>query len=96
MDNLKPFKYYAFISYSHKDSDWAKWLQHELEYYQLPSTLNGRKGLPTSFRPIFRDEDELSGGDLKPQISSALASSEFLIVICSPNSACRFNWQVQN
>lgn len=87
MDNLKPFKYYAFISYSHKDSDWAKWLQHELEYYQLPSTLNGRKGLPTSFRPIFRDEDELSGGDLKPQISSALASSEFLIVICSPNSA---------
>lgn len=80
-------KYYAFISYSHKDSDWAKWLQHELEYYQLPSTLNGREGVPTTFRPIFRDEDELSGGDLKPQISSALASSEFLIVICSPNSA---------
>lgn len=82
-----PSKYYAFISYSHKDSDWAKWLQHELEYYQLPSTLNGREGLPSSFRPVFRDEDELSGGELKSQISRALADSEFLIVICSPNSA---------
>lgn len=81
------YKYYAFISYSHKDSEWAKWLQHELEYYQLPSTLNGKPDLPTSFRPVFRDEDELSGGDLKPQITSALASSNYLIVICSPNSA---------
>ena len=81
------YKYYAFISYSHKDSEWAKWLQHELEYYQLPSTLNGKPGLPSSFRPVFRDEDELSGGDLKPQITSALASSNYLIVICSPHSA---------
>lgn len=81
------YKYYAFISYSHKDSEWAKWLQHELEYYQLPASLNGKPGLPASFRPVFRDEDELAGGDLKPQISSALASSNYLIVICSPHSA---------
>ena len=81
------YKYYAFISYSHKDSEWAKWLQHEFEYYELPATLTGKPDLPTSFRPVFRDEDELSGGDLKPQITSALASSNYLIVICSPNSA---------
>lgn len=80
-------KYYAFISYSHKDLDWAKWLQHELEYYQLPSTLNGRDGLPSSFRPVFRDEDELSGGDLKSQIIKALSDSEYIIVICSPDSS---------
>lgn len=80
-------KYYAFISYSHKDLDWAKWIQHELEYYQLPSTLNGREGLPSSFRPVFRDEDELSGGDLKSQIIKALSDSEYLIVICSPDSS---------
>lgn len=80
-------RYYAFISYSHKDLEWAKWLQHELEYYQLPSTLNGREGLPQSFRPVFRDEDELSGGDLKPQIIKALSESEYLIVICSPDSS---------
>lgn len=37
---------------------------------------------------MFRDEDELAGGDLSPQISEALAKSEYLIVICSPRSAC--------
>lgn len=25
-------KYFAFISYSHKDSEMAKWLQHEFEF----------------------------------------------------------------
>ncbi len=86
-------KYFAFISYSHKDSEMAKWLQHEFEYYELPSTLFEvrkdlcKEDLPESFRPIFRDEDELAGGDLKPQISEALADSEYLIVVCSPNSA---------
>ena len=79
-------KYYAFISYSHADSDWAKWLQHEFEYYKLPSTFNGRSDVPSTFRPIFRDEDELSSGDLTPQIIKALSDSEYLIVICSPAS----------
>ncbi len=79
-------KYYAFISYSHTDSDWAKWLQHEFEYYKLPSTFNGRADVPSSFRPVFRDEDELSGGDLDSQIIKALSDSENLIVICSPAS----------
>ncbi len=51
-------KYFAFISYSHKDSELAKWLQHEFEYYELPATLfNERKdlhkeNLPESFRPV--------------------------------------------
>lgn len=80
-------KYYAFISYSHADSDWAKWLQHEFEYYKLPSTFNGREDVPSSFRPVFRDEDELSGGNLTPQIIEALSDSEYLIVICSPASS---------
>lgn len=87
MNETQKKKYFAFISYSHKDSEFAKWLQHEFEYYELPSTLNGRDDLPKSFRPIFRDEDELAGGELKPQISEALACSDYLIVICSPNSA---------
>lgn len=81
------FKYYAFISYSHKDSDWAKWVQHELEYYHLPASLSGRRGLPDTFRPVYRDEDELAGGVLMPQISAALADSDYLIVICSPSSS---------
>ena len=92
MKEFKKKKYFAFISYSHKDSEFAKWLQHEFEYYKLPSVINGRKledykDLPKSFRPLFRDEDELAGGDLKPQIYEALANSQYLIVVCSPNSA---------
>lgn len=88
----KEYKYYAFISYSHKDSELAKWLQHEFEYYKLPSVVNGRKledykDLPDSFRPLFRDEDELAGGDLKPQILEALCNSQYLIVVCSPSAA---------
>lgn len=80
-------EYYAFISYSHKDEEWAKWLQHEFEHYKLPTTLNGAPNIPGKFRPIFRDIDELSGGELKPQISDALSLSANLVIICSPNSA---------
>ena len=83
----KDKEYYAFISYSHKDEEWAKWLQHEFEHYHLPTTLNGLTNLPDKFRPIFRDIDELSGGELKPQISYALRASAYLVIICSPNSA---------
>lgn len=80
-------KYYAFISYSHKDEEWAKWLQHEFEHYHLPTILNGLPNVPDNFRPIFRDVDELSGGELKPQIFKALRESIYLVVVCSPNSA---------
>ena len=85
MENTKD--YYAFISYSHRDEEWAKWLQHEFENYHLPTTLNTIPNLPEKFRPIFRDIDELSGGELKSQISAALKSSAYMVIICSPNSA---------
>ena len=80
-------KYYAFISYSHKDEEWAKWLQHEFEHYHFPTTLDDYSNLPDKFRPIFRDVDELSGGELHPQITAALRASAYLVVICSTNSA---------
>ncbi len=80
-------KYFAFISYQRDDEEWAKWLAHELEHYHLPSALNGRDDLPQEFRPIFRDIDELSAGNLPQQIHNALECSKHLIVICSPQSA---------
>lgn len=80
-------KYFAFISYKREDEEWAIWFHHELENYHLPISLNGRPDLPTEFRPIFRDIDELKAGNLPEQIYNALASSSYLIVICSPNSA---------
>lgn len=80
-------EYFAFISYQREDEEWAKWLAHELEHYHFPVTLNGRKDLPKDLRPIFRDIDELSAGNLPNQIHKALANSKHLIVICSPRSA---------
>ena len=80
-------KYFAFISYQRDDEEWAKWLAHELEHYHLPSTPNGRDDFPQELRPIFRDIDELSAGNLPQQIHNALECSKHLIVICSPQSA---------
>lgn len=79
--------YFAFISYKREDEEWAVWFHHELENYHLPATLNGRADLPTEFRPVFRDIDELKAGNLPEQIYDALATSTFLVVICSPNAA---------
>lgn len=91
METNKQYKYFAFISYKREDEEWAIWMQHELEYYHLPALLNGRDDLPKTFHPVFRDIDELKAGNLPEQIHEALASSLYLIVICSPRSA-RSEW----
>ncbi|MCR5036683.1 MAG: TIR domain-containing protein [Bacteroidales bacterium] len=79
--------YFAFISYKREDEEWAKWLQHKLEHYKLPSNLNGRSDLPKEIRPIFRDKSDLAGGVLAEEINDALENSQYLIVICSPHAA---------
>lgn len=80
-------EYYAFISYKSEDAEWAIWLQHELEHYHLPASFNGRTDVRQELRPVFRDVDELSAGNLPEQINRALKSSQNLIVICSPQAA---------
>lgn len=87
-DNNNEFEYFAFISYKREDEKWAKWLQQKLESYSLPTAL--RKiypNLPNKIRPVFRDQSELAGGNLKSEIEKGLNSSKYLIVICSPRSA---------
>jgi eukaryotic-like serine/threonine-protein kinase len=78
--------YRAFISYSHSDEHWARWLQRALEKYKLPKTFRqSHPELPDRLYPIFRDRDELaSGGELSESIRKAMQDSEALIVICSP------------
>lgn len=80
-------EYFAFISYKSEDVEWATWLQHELEHYHLPASFNGRTDVPQELRPVFRDIDELSAGNLPEQIKKALANSQNLIVICSLQAA---------
>ena len=80
-------EYFAFISYKSEDSEWAIWLQHELENYHLPISFNGRNDIRQDLRPVFRDSDELSAGNLPKQIQEALGNSLNLIVVCSPKAA---------
>ena len=85
-------KYWAFLSYSHRDRQWADWLHRHLESYRVPDQLVGREvlGAVVSKRlaPIFRDRDELAASDdLGHNIRVALAASRHLIVLCSPAAA---------
>lgn len=83
------FKYFAFISYSHKDKKTAKRLQRRLESYHLPASVQkSYPELPKKLSPIFIDESNLvAKGTLKTALQANLDSSKYLIVICSPNSA---------
>lgn len=89
-------RYHAFISYSHVDERWAKWLQSALEGYRLPKRLARQKLEDAAgsdrLYPIFRDRDELaSSADLSQSIRAALEQSRALIVVCSP-AAARSKW----
>jgi tetratricopeptide (TPR) repeat protein len=82
--------YRAFISYSHSDADWARWLHARLETYRLPGDV--AQFVPTGERkrrlgPIFRDREELPASeDLSGSVRAALAQSAVLLVLCSPEA----------
>lgn len=77
--------YDAFISYSHRDMRWARWLQKRLETYRPPRDMQQEN----AFKPlrVFRDQTDLAGVELFSSLQKELAASRYLIVICSPNSA---------
>lgn len=86
------YRYWAFISYSHRDIAFARKLHARLETWPVPRKLVGRHtplgSIPRRLFPIFRDRDELSGAsNLDEVIQAALKQSRYLIVICSPRSA---------
>jgi tetratricopeptide (TPR) repeat protein len=86
------FRYRAFLSYSHRDEAWARWLLRAIETYRVPSRLVGTTTtagvIPRRLAPVFRDRDELpSATDLGRKVDEALAASANLIVICSPDAA---------
>ena len=85
-------RFRAFLSYSHADATWARWLLRRLETYRIPSRLVGTQGahglIERRLGKFFRDRDELpSAGDLGVTIHDALADSDALVVICSPAAA---------
>lgn len=85
------YNYKAYISYSHSDSKFASWLHRALESYRVPRKLVGKQTdageVSSRIRPVFRDRDDLSSAsDLGVTVKQALADSENMIVICSPNA----------
>ncbi len=92
MATPNPTRYRAFLSYSHTDDKFARWLHKHLEAWPVAKDLVGRQTpvgkVPSHLRPIFRDRDDFSGGhSLKEATIAALEVSEFLVVLCSPHSA---------
>jgi tetratricopeptide (TPR) repeat protein len=89
-------RYFAFLSYSHRDEQLADWLHSQLEQFRVPGNLAGKLTengvIPKRLSPIFRDQHELAAADdLGEEIQEALANCQFLIVLCSPDAA-RSRW----
>lgn len=83
------FRYSAFISYSHKDKNFARTLLQCLESYRLPPELHKSfPTLPENLSPIFIDEDNPADRvNLIKALHAILDVSDYLILICTPNSA---------
>ena len=80
--------YNAFISYKHAplDSKIAARVQRKLEHFTVPPKIAKSCGKKKIER-VFRDKDELPiTADLSETISHALENSDYLIVICSPET----------
>jgi tetratricopeptide (TPR) repeat protein len=90
-DETPRVAYRGFISYSHRDAGVGKSIHRRLEAYRLPKHLIGSETalgpVPARLTPIFRDREELSAGEsLSDQVQAALAASDCLIVLASPNA----------
>jgi tetratricopeptide (TPR) repeat protein len=86
------FQYRAFISHSHADARWAKWLHRWLEAFRGNEDLMGRDAtgaIHKTLRPIFRHDDDFTGSH--SLALTALDASHALIIICSPASAKNHN-----
>lgn len=88
MQDASPKRYAALISYNHRDHDHARRLHRALETYRLPARLARELGRPRALGTFFLDRAELSSSpDLSAAVADAIARSDHLIVVCSPNSA---------
>ena len=92
MAEKKDYKYYAFISYSRKNSKAATYFHRQLEHFRIPVKYVAEENRPPKqkfLRPIFRDRRDLEANEnsFTEDIKKALERSRYLIVLCSPDSA---------
>ena len=82
------FKYFAFISFSSRDTEWGKRLQKKLEHFRLPTAIRKKYGFGRyPFKPVFFAPTDIQPGGLTEELQERLKASRNLIVICSPNSS---------
>ena len=79
-------KYFAFISYSHKDAVFTGRLHRKLESYNISSVFE-TDNKKQKLYPVCRDETAFSTGDLSSIIKEKLTESKKLIVVCTEASA---------
>lgn len=85
---MNEFKYFAFISYSSRDTKWGKRVQRKLESYRLPAELCSKHGWEKRpLKPVFFAPTDIQPGNLSEELKARLRASRNLIVICSPHSA---------
>ncbi len=80
-----PKKYFAFISYSHADIGFARYLHSKLESYDITTLLESDK--KQKLFPVCRDETAFASGVLTSVIEEKLDQSKKLLVICTRASA---------
>ena len=84
----KPYglSFRAFLSYCHADKAEAQRLHRKLEGYRLPRHLR-KTGVKGRIGKVFRDREDLpAAADLSASVQQALAASQALIVLCSPDA----------
>jgi tetratricopeptide (TPR) repeat protein len=86
------YRYWAFITYTHKNRRFADWLHARLERFRIPARLQSRLAVDVPNRerlaPVFTDRAELAAThSLSEAIQTALDESRFLIVVASRASA---------
>ena len=83
-------RFRAFVSYSHADAAIAQKLHRKIEAYRLPAVLRDQQNSGSEsgrLGRIFRDREDLpAAADLSESVKQALAGSQALIVICSPDA----------
>jgi len=81
-------EYTVFISYRHKKPDItvAKAIHSKLENFVIPALIRKATGVKKIGR-CFRDQEELpTSSDLAQDIVDALTNSQWLVVVCTPDT----------
>ena len=80
------YKRYAFISYKRTESFAARMLSLRMSCFRLPNNMANEFCNSRRLKPIYRDRENLTSGELTPQLMEALDTAKYLIVFCTKSS----------